>query len=94
MARRAEPHARDDPKHDAWSETWGDHALQDLGRWLVANGLEDESAALIVEQTWLFYSYVVLPTLQKRLPMGIAARHAETRPGIYLYLERPAKGVM
>jgi hypothetical protein len=86
MARRAEQLPDNQQGHDAWSETWGDRALQDLGRLLVEYGLGEEQAALIVEQTWLFYSYIALPELQKRFPMGIAAKRSENRPAVYLYL--------
>jgi hypothetical protein len=86
MARRADIDPQNEPEHDAWSETWGDRALQDLGRWLVSNGLDDEQAALTVEQTWLFYSYVALPTLHERFPMGIAAKPTTNRPAVYFYL--------
>jgi hypothetical protein len=71
----------------------GDRALQNLGRWLMANGLDGEQAALTVEQTWLFYSYVALPALQRRWPMGIAARTAENRPVVYLYIAPRARDI-
>ena len=38
---------------DAWSEAWGDLALQDLGRRLDGYGAHAEQAAIVVEQTWL-----------------------------------------
>lgn len=86
MARRAEPHRHDEPEGDVWSETWGDRALQDLGRRLVSYGLADEQAALIVEQTWLFYSYLALPELHERFPLGIAAKPPGSLPSIFFYL--------
>jgi hypothetical protein len=70
---------------DAWSEAWGDPALQNLGRRLVAYGVGAEQAATVVEQTWLFYSYEALPLLGERFPMGIAAR-AGSPPHVWLYL--------
>lgn len=93
MARRVASLLDSEPHHDAWSETWGDRALQNLGRWLMANGLDGEQAALTVEQTWLFYSYVALPTLKVRSPMGIAARAAEDRPTVHLYLGLPPQEI-
>lgn len=86
MARPAEIDHQSDPEHDAWSGTWGDPALRELGRRLESYGLAEEQAALIVEQTWLFYSYVALPTLQMHLPMGIATKAGGNRPVIYFYL--------
>lgn len=86
MARRAASLPDNEPIHDAWSEAWGDPALQNLGRRLVDYGLEEEQAARIVDQTWLFYSYVALPALQKRIPMGIATKQGENRPAIHFFL--------
>lgn len=86
MARQVEPHPHHEPQHDAWSEAWGDRALQNLGRRLVSYGLDEEQAAVVVEQTWLFYSYVALPKLQKRFPMGIATKQTVNEPAVYLYL--------
>lgn len=86
MAQRAEFDPLGELERDAWSEAWGDPALQELGRRLVSYGIGEEQAALIVEQTWLFYSYVALPTLEKRLPMGIATKAGGNRPIICLFL--------
>jgi hypothetical protein len=86
LARSLQHHFDDEPERDAWSETWGDRALQNLGRWLEGEGLADEQAALVVEQTWLFYSYVILPTLREHVPMGIASRRAGDLPEIALFL--------
>lgn len=86
MAQRAKPYSESEPEDDAWSATWGDRALQNLGRRLESYGIAEEQAALIVEQTWLFYSYVALPTLQKRLPMGIATDSGEIRPVIWYFI--------
>lgn len=86
MARRAEIVSHREPGRDAWSDAWGDPALQDLGRRLVSYGVTEEQAALIVEQTWLFYSYVVLPGLRERFPMGIASVAAEGPPSVFFFL--------
>lgn len=75
-----------EPEHDAWSEAWGDRALQELGRRLVSYGMKEEQAALIVEQAWLFYSYVALPELRERFPMGIATKPPEGPPSVYFSL--------
>ena len=71
---------------DAWSRAWGTPALQDLGRYLVATGSTAENAALLVEQTWIFYSYEVLPTLQQQTPMVIAVGGSHKRPRIQFTL--------
>jgi hypothetical protein len=86
LARRVEIDPHDEPEHDAWSEAWGDRALQALGRRLMSYGLDGEQAMLVVEQTWLFYSDLALPELHKRFPMGIASKQSENRPAVYLYL--------
>lgn len=86
MARQAQIEPRSEPEHDAWSEAWGDRALQELGRRLVSYGMEEEQAALTVEQTWLFYSYVALPELRERFPMGIATRPPDSLPSVFFYL--------
>ena len=86
MARQAVIDPQSEPEHDAWSRAWGDPVLQELGRRLVSYGMDEEQAALIVEQTWLFYSYVALPTLKSRLPMGIATKSSGNRPVICFYL--------
>lgn len=86
MAQRAAPHREGEPEGDAWSNTWGDQALQELGRRLESYGIAEEQAALIVEQTWLFYSYVALPELRERVPMGIASAPATSLPSVYFYL--------
>lgn len=75
-----------EPIHAALQAAWGDPALQHLGRRLVDYGLDEEMASRIVDQTWLFYSYVALPTLQKRIPMGIAARQGAHQPAINFFL--------
>jgi len=82
LARRAEINSQHEPEHDVWSDAWGDRALQALGRRLINYGLSFENAALIVEQTWLFYSYFALPTLREHVAMGIAAKQAADRPSI------------
>jgi hypothetical protein len=86
MARQAEIDPHSELEHDAWSEAWGDRALQELGRRLVSYGMEEEHAALTVEQTWLFYSYVALPELRERFPMGIATKPSESLPSVFYYL--------
>lgn len=86
MARPAIIDHPSEPEHDAWSRAWGDLALQELGRRLVSYGMEEEQAALTVEQTWLFYSYVALPRLGERLPMGIATKPPESSPAVFFYL--------
>ncbi|MDF3039798.1 MAG: hypothetical protein K0Q71_2504 [Thermomicrobiales bacterium] len=86
MARQAEIDPQHELNHDAWSEAWGDPALQELGRRLVSYGMEEEQAALTVEQTWLFYSYVALPGLRERFPMGIATRSPNRLPSVFFYL--------
>jgi len=75
---------------DSWATMWADRALQDLGRCLVGYGVEIEHAALAVERTWLFYSYVVIPTVRRHSPMGIAARRGQ-RARTCLYLPRPTR---
>ena len=82
---RPEPAPYSEPD-DAWSRAWGTHALQDLGRYLMANGATAEDAALLVEQTWIFYSYEVLPALKRQTPMAIAVESAHERPRIQLTL--------
>ncbi|MDQ3411185.1 MAG: hypothetical protein M3509_03615 [Chloroflexota bacterium] len=77
--------------HDVWNNTWGDPALQALGRYLVAHDLTEEQAALTVEPVWLFYSYIALPMLRDRLPMGIAAQPAATGLVIYFFLPNDAR---
>jgi hypothetical protein len=86
MARRAEFQPQDNTEPDSWSAAWGDLALQNLGRRLVSHGLSDERAMLVVEQTWHFYSYIALPMLERRFPMGIATKQTANRPAVFLYL--------
>lgn len=74
------------PDQDGWSTTWGDPALQSLGRYLEAHGLSAEQAALTVEQIWLFYSYEALPMLRDRLPMGIAAKEVDAKVKLWFFL--------
>jgi hypothetical protein len=86
MARQAVIDSHSEPEHDAWSEAWGDPALQELGRRLVSYGMGEEQAALTVEQTWLFYSYVALPELRERFPMGIATKPPGGLPAVFFFL--------
>lgn len=75
MEGRASREGNTKPEYDVWRNTWGDRALQEFGRQLSADGVPMEAAALAVEQTWLFYSYVALPTLPTPVPLGIATQH-------------------
>lgn len=89
MKHRFHESAHFQSPNDAWSEAWGSPALRELGRRLVTFGRPVEQAAIVVEQTWLFYSYEVLPLLRVRSPMGIAARKTGNAPSVSLALPAP-----
>lgn len=59
---------------DNWAEVWGDVGLQQLGRWLEQHDVPDDKAGAVVEHIWCLYSYSILPTLHRHVPLGITAK--------------------
>jgi hypothetical protein len=78
--RRVQPEA-----DDARGNAWADPALQQLGEWLVDNGVAQELAESIQESVWAWYSYFVLPAYRQAVPLAIAVKAAD-RPSVCVLL--------
>lgn len=72
--------------HREGDARWGDPALQALEDWLIDHGVPDVEAAALVEGVWVFYSYDLLPTGRRPLPMGIAGKAEGDRRQMHLFV--------
>ena len=85
VARATNPTPVNQQETDLWQQTWGDPALQRLGRWLTQHDVPEDRAALAVDRIWIFYSYFVMPELRQRVPVPIVAQ-STTPPAVEITL--------